>query len=273
MPTGRSIWAVGSTLNGVTLSAPDVGGTAGMQQTYMATHGSDRRDNAVQVDGMSVNGIEGDGAIQNYFNQGMFEEISYQTSALVAELPSAGVRVNMVPKDGSNSLRGSLFYTQTPSSFQSSNFTPELAALGLKAPNRVQKIIDVNPSFGGPLLKSKLWFFSSARVLGRRSDGDRLVLQRRPHAADLPARPVPADGGRQPDQERHAPPDLSDVAASTSSPPTTTASSSSVATSAPPTPSRPPRRAASARPSATGRGSSSTPGRSPTTCSSRAAGR
>ena len=166
VPTGRSIWAVGSTLNGVTLSAPDVGGTAGMQQTYMATHGSDRRDNAVQVDGMSVNGIEGDGAIQNYFNQGMFEEISYQTSALVAELPSAGVRVNMVPKDGSNSFRGSLFYTQTPSSFQSSNFTPELAALGLKAPNRVQKIIDVNPSFGGPLLRSKLWFFSSARFWG-----------------------------------------------------------------------------------------------------------
>ena len=82
MPTGRNIWGVGATLNGVTLSAPDVGGTAGMQQTYMAVHGSDRRDNAIQVDGMSVNGIEGDGAIQNYFNQGMFEEMSYQTSAL-----------------------------------------------------------------------------------------------------------------------------------------------------------------------------------------------
>jgi hypothetical protein len=166
VPTGRSLWAVGSTLNGVTLSAPDVGGTAGMQQTYMATHGSDRRDNAVQVDGMSVNGIEGDGAIQNYFNQGMMEEISYQTSALTADLPSAGVRVNMIPKDGSNSFRGSLYYTQTPSSFQNSNFTDDLAAKGLKAPNRVQKIVDVNPSFGGPVLQSKLWFFSSARFWG-----------------------------------------------------------------------------------------------------------
>ncbi|MDO8679191.1 MAG: hypothetical protein Q7R30_11605 [Acidobacteriota bacterium] len=136
VPTGRSIWAVGSTLNGVTLSAPDVGGTAGMQQTYMATHGSDRRDNAIQVDGMSVNGIEGDGAIQNYFNQGMFEEMSYQTSALAAEVPSAGVRLNMIPKDGSNTLKGTLFYSQTPGSFQSDNLTPALSALGLKAPNR-----------------------------------------------------------------------------------------------------------------------------------------
>ena len=166
VPTGRSIWAVGSTLNGVTLSAPDVGGTAGMQQTYMATHGSDRRDNAIQVDGMSVNGIEGDGAIQNYFNQGMFEEMSYQTSALTAEIPSAGVRLNMIPKDGSNILRGSLFFTQTPSAFQHDNFTPELAALGLKAPNRVEKIVDLNMGVGGPVLKSKLWFFSSVRFWG-----------------------------------------------------------------------------------------------------------
>ena len=166
VPTGRSIWAVGSTLNGVTLSAPDVGGTAGMQQTYMATHGSDRRDNAIQVDGMSVNGIEGDGAIQNYFNQGMFEEMSYQTSALPAEIPSAGVRLNMIPKDGSNAFRGSVFYTQTPSSFQSNNLTPELVALGLKAPNRVESILDFNTALGGPVLKSKLWFFTSQRVWG-----------------------------------------------------------------------------------------------------------
>jgi hypothetical protein len=166
VPTGRSIWAVGSTLNGVTLSAPDVGGTAGMQQTYMATHGSDRRDNAIQVDGMSVNGIEGDGAIQNYFNQGMFEEMSYQTSALSAEVPSAGVRLNMIPKDGSNTFRGSVFYTQTPSSFQNDNFTPELAALGLKAPNHVEKIVDLNIGVGGPVLKSKLWFFTSQRIWG-----------------------------------------------------------------------------------------------------------
>lgn len=166
VPTGRSIWAVGSTLNGVTLSAPDVGGTAGMQQTYMATHGSDRRDNAIQVDGMSVNGIEGDGAIQNYFNQGMFEELSYQTSALTADVPSAGVRLNMIPKDGSNVFKGSLFYSQTPSSFQSDNLTPDLIARGLKAPNRVEKIVDINAGLGGPVKTDKLWFFSSARVWG-----------------------------------------------------------------------------------------------------------
>jgi hypothetical protein len=166
LPTGRNIWAVGSTLTGITLSAPDVGGTAGMQQTYMAVHGSDRRDNAIQVDGMSVNGIEGDGAIQNYFNDGMFQEMSYQTSALTAEIQNSGVRLNMIPKEGGNSFRGSLFMSRTPGSWQSNNFTDELRLKGLQEPNRVEKIQDFNPGFGGPIKKNRLWFFTSFRRWG-----------------------------------------------------------------------------------------------------------
>jgi hypothetical protein len=166
LPTGRNIWAVGSTLNGISLSAPDVGGTAGMQQTYMAVHGSDRRDNVIQVDGMSVNGIEGDGAIQNYFNDGMFQEMSYQISALTAEVQASGVRLNMIPKEGGNSFKGSLFMSRTPGSWQSNNFTDELRAKGLQAPNRVEKIQDFNPGFGGPIKKNRLWFFGSFRRWG-----------------------------------------------------------------------------------------------------------
>ena len=166
VPTGRNIWGVGSTLTGVSLSAPDVGGTAGMQQTYMAVHGSDRRDNSIQVDGMIVNGIEGDGAIQNYFNQGMFEEMSYQTSALGAEVQSSGVRLNMIPRDGSNVFKGSIFWSHTPGAWQSKNFTPELAATGLRAPNTVSRIFDFNPGLGGPIWKNKIWFYGTFRRWG-----------------------------------------------------------------------------------------------------------
>jgi hypothetical protein len=166
VPTGRNIWGTGATLNGVTLSAPDVGGTAGMQQTYMAVHGSERRDNAIQIDGMSVNGIEGDGAIQNYFNQGMFEEMSYQTSALGADVQASGVRLNMIPRDGSNMVRGSVFVSQVPGKWQSNNFTPALAATGLRAPNTVERIFDQNLGLGGPVKKDRWWFYGTFRRWG-----------------------------------------------------------------------------------------------------------
>src|SRR5262245_49381466 len=48
MPTGgRSYQSVGATLVGVAASSPDVGGSQGMQQSYLNAHGSDPRDNAV----------------------------------------------------------------------------------------------------------------------------------------------------------------------------------------------------------------------------------
>jgi carboxypeptidase family protein len=166
IPTGRSIWANAGMLSGVTLSSPDVGGAAGMQQRYMAVHGSLRRDNAIQVDGMSVNGIEGDGAIQNYFNQGMFEEMTYQTSALGAEVQSSGVRLNMISKEGGNAFKGSVFFSHTPGSWQSNNFTTALAATGLRAPNRVERIFDQNFGLGGPVLKDRIWFYSTFRRWG-----------------------------------------------------------------------------------------------------------
>jgi carboxypeptidase family protein len=166
IPTGRSIWATGSMMTGISLSEPDVGGSRGMQQVYMAVHGSDRRDNAIQIDGMTVNGIEGDGAIQNYFNDGMFQEMSYQTSGLTAEVQASGVRLNMIPKDGSNTFKGSAFWSHTPGAWQSNNFTPELAATGLRAPNSVSRIFDLNLGLGGPIMRDRLWFFSSFRRWG-----------------------------------------------------------------------------------------------------------
>ena len=170
VPTGRNIWAVGSTLTGVTLSAPDVGGTAGMQQTYMAVHGSQRRDNSIQVDGMSVNGIEGDGAIQNYFNDGMFQEMSYQTGALSAEVQASGVRLNMIPKEGGNAFKGSMFLSRTPGSWQSNNFTDELRATGLRTASK------------GSRTSIRAWVDRSRRIgsgSSRRS-GDGVSIRRSP---------------------------------------------------------------------------------------------
>ena len=80
IPTGRTIQGMGQLITGVSLNIPDVGGSRAMQQTYMSTHGLGASQTTVQVDGLLVNGLDGDGAVQNYFNSSMSQEMVYTTS-------------------------------------------------------------------------------------------------------------------------------------------------------------------------------------------------
>jgi hypothetical protein len=65
IPTGRSIQGMGQLVVGINLNLPDTGGARAMQQTYMSTHGMTAAQNTVLVDGMMVNGLQGDGQIQS----------------------------------------------------------------------------------------------------------------------------------------------------------------------------------------------------------------
>src|SRR5213592_3157394 len=66
LPTTRNMQTVGAPVPGIKLSRPDVGGSQGMEQAYMRTHGADDRHTSMQVDGMNVNSSMGDGNIQAY---------------------------------------------------------------------------------------------------------------------------------------------------------------------------------------------------------------
>lgn len=165
VPTGRSVPTLGAMLPGARLALPDVGGTSGMQNRDLTVHGSDGRDTTFMVDGMILNGIEGDGSVQSYFNDMMFEEVSYQTSAINAETSAGGVRANMIPKDGGNQFKGSGFFSAGNKSLQSDN-TKDAIAAGLKAPDALNKVWDINLAEGGPIKKDKLWFFTSGRDWG-----------------------------------------------------------------------------------------------------------
>ena len=106
LPTGRTIQGIGQMIVGVSLSLPDVGGSRAAMQTYMSVRGNSAANNTVMVDGMVVNGLEANGAVQSYFNDAMSQEMSYQTSGIDASVSSGGVKLNMIPKDGGNRFSG-----------------------------------------------------------------------------------------------------------------------------------------------------------------------
>src|SRR6201986_844624 len=134
-----------------------------MQQTYMSAHGAGASQTTVQVDGLLVNGIDVDGAVQSYFNSSMSEEMVYTTSGASADVAGGGVRLNMGPRDGCNIFKGSLFLGYQNESFQSNNLTDDLIKRGLKSTDGIGKLANVEGSLGGPIKKDKVWFFASAR--------------------------------------------------------------------------------------------------------------
>ncbi len=166
LPTGRSIYSMAQLVTGVNLNAPDVGGSRAMQQTYMSTRGLTSANNIVQVDGMMINGLDGDGAVQQYVNNAFIQEMTYQTAGAGADVSPGGVRVNIVPRDGGNEFHGSFFGAWSDGAWQSDNLTSELRALGVRNVDKIDKIWDFNFGLGGPILKDKLWFYGSARHWG-----------------------------------------------------------------------------------------------------------
>ena len=166
IPTGRTIQSVGQLVVGVSLNVPDVGGSRAMQQTYMSVHGLSASQVTTQVDGMMVNGLDGDGAVQNYFNNMMSQEMSYQTAGAGADVSGGGVRLNMIPKEGGNRFSGAFFGAWSDGAWQSNNLTTSLQARGLSVPDKIAKIYDFNGSLGGPIKENRLWFFASARRWG-----------------------------------------------------------------------------------------------------------
>jgi hypothetical protein len=164
VPTGRTIQGLGQLVTGITLSTPDVGGTRAMQQTYMSAHGMISSQVTVQVDGMLVNGVDVDGAVQNYFNSSMSQEMVYQTSGAMADVSGGGIKLNMIPKDGGNRFNGSVNSGYQPKQWQGDNLTQDLKTRGLKAVGKIDKVYNVEVAQGGPIARDKLWFFGSARA-------------------------------------------------------------------------------------------------------------
>ena len=163
VPTAHTIQSVGQLVVGVTLTAPDVGGSQAMQQTYFTVHGLGAAQTSLLMDGMIINGLQGDGAIQTYTNDAGNQEMVYQTGGGNVDSPTGGVKINLVPKEGGNRFTGSIFQGYESSSLQSDNLTPYLADRGVKTVDKIGKYNDTNFTLGGPIKKDKLWFFGSGR--------------------------------------------------------------------------------------------------------------
>ncbi|HMF95520.1 MAG TPA: carboxypeptidase regulatory-like domain-containing protein [Vicinamibacterales bacterium] len=166
VPVPRMYQAEGALAVGTRVSDQNVGGARAAVNPRLTAHMSVTKDTTIDVDGMKMNTLVGGGDSQPDHNDGMSQEVTVQTAALGAEVSAGGPHLNLVPREGGNTLTGATYVGYTGNPMQSDNLSQDLIDRGLRRPDSVDTIFDVNLSLGGPILRDRLWFFGSHRSVG-----------------------------------------------------------------------------------------------------------
>lgn len=168
IPTGRLYASLGVLIPGVTSTSRDVGGAAGDELASLTIHGSRNADQRVLQNGVNLSGLAAAGNNAGTVpNMAAAAEMTIDTSAASAELATGGPRINFIPRDGGNTVHGSLFATAGDEDFLvANNLTQRLKDRGLLTANSLRRNWDINPSFGGPIKRDRLWYYLAGRHNG-----------------------------------------------------------------------------------------------------------
>ena len=169
LPTGRTATNVAVLIPGMVLSTTfsgegqDVGGNTGEVMQALSIHGSRGNDGRRMIDGLSM---QSQGANSSAFapSGSMVQEVVVDIAAGSAEQSAGGVRMNIVPREGGNSFSGSAFWSGTNEDLQSQNIDDDLRARRIASASAVKSNWEFNPAFGGPIVRDRVWFFSSLRL-------------------------------------------------------------------------------------------------------------
>ena len=98
----------------------------------------------------------------------MAQEISYDTGAQSAEVAQGGLRVNMIPREGGNQFTGIFFIQGANGPLASDNRSDEVKAF-IPEPLGLAYTYEINPSFGGPIKRDKVWFYFTYKLSDTKS--------------------------------------------------------------------------------------------------------
>jgi hypothetical protein len=169
IPTGRTYHSLLTVVPGVVSTSTDVGGISTTSVATFTIHGGRPNEGRLQLDGMGIGGtLNGGGTSMYNVDVGNAAEIVFTTSGGLGEAEIGGPVMSIVPRTGGNTFRGSFYANGSSSALQGENLTDELRAAGLTVPSSLQKLWDLNGSFGGPIRRDRLWYYVTSRYQGNR---------------------------------------------------------------------------------------------------------
>jgi hypothetical protein len=162
---------VGSLLNltpGITVDNNGLNPTPTM--TFFSARGGPTNEGRMSVNGMTVSAAFNGGGVSSYILDTVgADEVTTNVSGGLGEMEVGGPVMNIVPRAGGNRFAGTGFYSNAGEWSRSNNLDSELTAPppgpNLHETPGIIKLYDASISYGGPIVKDRLWFYGSYRKL------------------------------------------------------------------------------------------------------------
>ena len=216
IPTSRLYSSLTQLVPALNVQGNDVGGSQGNVFSVFQIHGGRRNEGQVLVDGMS-------GGYQGMGVSGYAPEVgNAQEDRLLAQRRPRRSDHRRAAVEHHRQVRaatrfaGSFFINGSGAPSSTTTSAPEQRAKGLSTPLKPKKLCDINPSFGGPIKRDRLWFFATYRYQLQPADGRQHVGQPergRQQQVDLRPGLHQAGRGRRRLEEPLRPPDVAGDAA------------------------------------------------------------
>jgi hypothetical protein len=161
IPSARDPWVMLERTPGIIMDRANVGGNQSGQQSGYISRGSSTGNNKWSIDGVDITDMAATGASPIYYDFDMLEEMQVTTGGADVTQQTGGVGINLVTKSGTDRFKGNGRALFTNDAFVDDNITPELKAQGAGAGAPIQDIKDYGFDVGGPIVKSKLWYWGS----------------------------------------------------------------------------------------------------------------
>jgi hypothetical protein len=163
LPASR---AAGSLLNATPGLSVTGGGLAlSPTMTFFSANGGANNEGRMSVGGMTVGAARSGGVSSYVYDAVGVEEVAIRVGGGLGETDTGGPIMNIVPRSGSNRYSGTGFLSLAGDWSRGNNLNDELRSFGLTETPGIIHAHDTSLSYGGPILRDRIWFFGSYRNL------------------------------------------------------------------------------------------------------------
>jgi hypothetical protein len=164
IPATRTVGSLLNATPGITVDNNGIAPTPTM--TFFSARGGPTNEGRMTVNGMTVAAAFNGGGVSSYILDTVgAEEVSTNVSGGLGESEVGGPVMNIIPRAGGNQFRGSAFINNAGDWSRGNNIDDELRAVGIRETPGIIKSYDGSVSYGGPIMRDRVWFYGSYRKL------------------------------------------------------------------------------------------------------------